>query len=48
MAPPDPASWHPRDLLGDLREFLALDREFHLSSYAGCPSDRLVSTIGRT
>jgi DNA-binding GntR family transcriptional regulator len=32
---------------GDLSEFLVLDREFHLSSYAGCPSDRLVSTISR-
>jgi DNA-binding GntR family transcriptional regulator len=32
---------------GDLREFLVLDREFHLSSYTGCPSDRLVSTISR-
>jgi DNA-binding GntR family transcriptional regulator len=30
-----------------LAEFLALDREFHLASYAGCPSDRLVSTISR-
>jgi DNA-binding GntR family transcriptional regulator len=30
---------------GDLAQFLVLDREFHLSSYAGCPSDRLVSTI---
>jgi DNA-binding GntR family transcriptional regulator len=29
----------------DLAEFLALDREFHLSSYTGCPSERLVSTI---
>jgi DNA-binding GntR family transcriptional regulator len=29
----------------DLAEFLALDREFHLSSYSGCPSERLVSTI---
>jgi DNA-binding GntR family transcriptional regulator len=28
-----------------LAEFLALDREFHLSSYAGCPIERLVSTI---
>ena len=32
---------------GDLSQFLVLDREFHLSSYAGCPSDRLVSTISR-
>jgi DNA-binding GntR family transcriptional regulator len=30
-----------------LAEFLALDREFHLASYAGCPSDRLVSTVSR-
>jgi DNA-binding GntR family transcriptional regulator len=29
----------------ELREFLVLDREFHLTSYAGCPSERLVSTI---
>jgi DNA-binding GntR family transcriptional regulator len=29
----------------DLAEFLTLDREFHLSSYAGCPSERLVSTV---
>ena len=28
-----------------LAEFLALDREFHLSSYAGCPTERLVTTI---
>jgi DNA-binding GntR family transcriptional regulator len=30
---------------GDLAQFLVLDREFHLSSYAGCPTDRLVSTV---
>jgi DNA-binding GntR family transcriptional regulator len=30
-----------------LPEFLALDREFHLMSYAGCPTERLVSTISR-
>ena len=30
---------------GKLTEFLVLDREFHLTSYAGCPSERLVSTI---
>jgi DNA-binding GntR family transcriptional regulator len=30
-----------------LTEFLVLDREFHLASYTGCPSDRLVSTISR-
>jgi DNA-binding GntR family transcriptional regulator len=28
-----------------LPEFLVLDREFHLTSYARCPSERLVSTI---
>ena len=32
---------------GDLAEFLVLDRAFHLGSYAGCPSERLVSTISR-
>jgi DNA-binding GntR family transcriptional regulator len=32
---------------GRLTEFLALDREFHLLSYAGCPSDHLVATVGR-
>jgi DNA-binding GntR family transcriptional regulator len=32
---------------GRLTEFLVLDREFHLTSYAGCASDRLVSTISR-
>jgi DNA-binding GntR family transcriptional regulator len=32
---------------GRLTEFLALDREFHLSSYAGCPSEHLVATVGR-
>ncbi len=31
----------------DLREFLVLDRAFHLGSYAGCPSDRLSSTVVR-
>jgi DNA-binding GntR family transcriptional regulator len=30
-----------------LAEFLALDREFHLASYAGCPSEQLVSTVSR-
>jgi DNA-binding GntR family transcriptional regulator len=30
---------------GELTQFLVLDREFHLTSYAGCPSERLVSTI---
>jgi DNA-binding GntR family transcriptional regulator len=30
-----------------LTEFLVLDREFHLASYTGCPSDRLVSTVSR-
>jgi DNA-binding GntR family transcriptional regulator len=28
-----------------LAEFMDLDREFHLSSYAGCPSERLLSTV---
>jgi DNA-binding GntR family transcriptional regulator len=32
---------------GRLTEFLALDREFHLLSYAGCPSELLVATVGR-
>jgi DNA-binding GntR family transcriptional regulator len=32
---------------GRLTEFLALDREFHLSSYSGCPSEHLVATISR-
>jgi DNA-binding GntR family transcriptional regulator len=30
-----------------LTEFLVLDREFHLTSYTGCPSEHLVSTISR-
>jgi DNA-binding GntR family transcriptional regulator len=30
-----------------LTEFLILDREFHLTSYAGCPTDRLLSTVSR-
>ena len=30
-----------------LTEFLVLDREFHLTSYTGCPSEQLVSTISR-
>jgi len=30
-----------------LTEFLVLDREFHLTSYAACPSEQLVSTISR-
>jgi DNA-binding GntR family transcriptional regulator len=32
---------------GQLTEFLVLDREFHLTSYAACPSEQLVSTISR-
>ena len=32
---------------GRLTEFLALDREFHLTSYAGCPSEHLVATVSR-
>lgn len=31
----------------ELAEFLVLDREFHLTSYAGCPSERLVATVSR-
>jgi len=30
-----------------LTEFLVLDREFHLTSYAACPSEQLISTISR-
>lgn len=30
-----------------LTEFLVLDREFHLTSYAACPSEQLLSTISR-
>ena len=30
-----------------LPQFLALDREFHLTSYTGCPSEHLVSTVSR-
>jgi DNA-binding GntR family transcriptional regulator len=30
-----------------LPQFLALDREFHLTSYTGCTSEHLVSTISR-
>src|SRR3954451_10116830 len=30
-----------------LTEFLVLDREFHLTSYAACTSEQLVSTISR-
>ena len=28
-----------------LPEFLQLDRDFHLSSYAGCPTEHLVATV---
>lgn len=28
-----------------LADFLLLDREFHLTSYAGCPSERLLGTV---
>jgi DNA-binding GntR family transcriptional regulator len=31
----------------DLREFLVLDRAFHLGSYAGCGSEQLSSTVVR-
>jgi DNA-binding GntR family transcriptional regulator len=30
-----------------LTEFLVLDREFHLTSYAACPSEQLLSTVSR-
>ena len=30
-----------------LTEFLVLDREFHLTSYTGCPSEHLLATIRR-
>ncbi len=29
----------------DVREFLALDREFHLATYGGCATDHLLSTV---
>jgi DNA-binding GntR family transcriptional regulator len=32
---------------GDVPTFLALDREFHLRSYAGCAIDQLTSTVTR-
>ena len=31
----------------DISEFLVLDRDFHMTSYAGCPSDMLLSTTVR-
>ena len=31
----------------DLREFMVLDRAFHLGSYAGCASEQLSSTVTR-
>lgn len=31
----------------DVGEFLALDRDFHMTSYAGCPSGQLLSTTVR-
>ncbi|HTE72853.1 MAG TPA: GntR family transcriptional regulator [Actinomycetes bacterium] len=31
----------------DLRDFMVLDREFHLGSYAGCPSEQLAGTATR-
>lgn len=32
---------------GDLADFLALDREFHLLSYSGCPIDHLTGMVTR-
>jgi len=32
---------------GDLSDFLALDREFHLLSYSGCPIDHLTGMVTR-
>jgi DNA-binding GntR family transcriptional regulator len=31
----------------DLARFLALDRDFHLTSYAGCATDHLLATVHR-
>jgi DNA-binding GntR family transcriptional regulator len=31
----------------DLQHFLELDREFHLLSYSGCPSEELLGTVTR-
>jgi DNA-binding GntR family transcriptional regulator len=31
----------------DLRDFMVLDREFHLGSYAGCASEQLSSSVTR-
>jgi DNA-binding GntR family transcriptional regulator len=31
----------------DLRDFLLLDREFHLATYARCPSETLLGTVTR-
>jgi DNA-binding GntR family transcriptional regulator len=35
------------ELNTDVSHFLVLDREFHMTSYAGCPSDMLLSTTVR-
>jgi len=35
------------ELNTDVSHFLVLDREFHLTSYAGCPSEMLLSTTVR-
>jgi DNA-binding GntR family transcriptional regulator len=44
---------HMEDVQGQIEadvplpEFLALDRDFHLTSYAGCRTDHLVQTVAR-
>ena len=35
------------ELNTDVSHFLVLDREFHMTSYAGCPSDMLLATTVR-
>jgi DNA-binding GntR family transcriptional regulator len=35
------------ELNADVSRFLVLDREFHMTSYAGCPSDMLLATTVR-
>jgi len=35
------------ELNTDVSRFLVLDREFHMTSYAGCPSDMLLTTTVR-
>ena len=32
---------------GSMRDFLVLDREFHMATYSGCSTDHLMSTIDR-